>query len=56
MPDAMPMSEDGSLWFREWLSCPAGRIDLMLHPGGHKLPKDWLERALDWFEARLAER
>jgi len=55
MPDAAPMSEDGRTWFREWHTCPAGRIDLMLHPGGHAVPEDWLTRALDWFEARLAE-
>jgi polyhydroxybutyrate depolymerase len=55
MPDAMPVAEDGTLWFREWLSCPAGRIDLMLHPDGHRLPTGWLEQALDWFEDRLAE-
>jgi polyhydroxybutyrate depolymerase len=55
MPDAAPMADDGKLWLREWTSCPAGRIDLMLHPGGHAVPRDWLDRALDWFEARLAE-
>ena len=47
-------AEDG-LWFRRWTSCPGGRLDLMLHPGGHGVPKGWLTRALDWFEDRLAE-
>ena len=23
------------------------------HPGGHRIPRGWLKRALDWFEARL---
>lgn len=55
MPDAAPMEAEGNLWFREWASCPGGRIDLMLHPGGHGVPAGWLTRALDWFEARLAE-
>lgn len=55
MPDAAPMAEDGRLWLREWTSCRAGRIDLLLHPGGHSVPRGWLDRALDWFEARLAE-
>jgi polyhydroxybutyrate depolymerase len=55
MPDAAPMEADGQLWFRRWTSCPGGRIDLMLHPGGHGVPKGWLERALDWFEDRLAQ-
>jgi polyhydroxybutyrate depolymerase len=55
MPDTTPMEAEGNLWFREWANCPGGRIDLMLHPGGHSLPPGWLTRALDWFEARLAE-
>ena len=29
--------------------------DLMLHPGGHGVPKGWLTQALDWFEDRLVE-
>ncbi|MFQ5565419.1 MAG: alpha/beta hydrolase family esterase [Paracoccaceae bacterium] len=48
--------EPGDIWRRSWTSCPGGRIDLMLHPGPHGTPKFWLERALDWFEARLAEQ
>ena len=55
MPDTAPMEADGDLWFRNWTHCPGGRIDLMLHPGGHSVPAGWLERALDWFEARLAQ-
>jgi polyhydroxybutyrate depolymerase len=54
MPDAAPMEAGGNLWLREWASCPGGRVDLMLHPGGHSVPPGWLTRALDWFEARLA--
>jgi len=45
----------GTILLRHWESCKSGRIDLMLHPGGHRVPKGWLPRALDWFEARLAE-
>ncbi len=47
--------EPGGIWRRTWRSCPGGQIDLMLHPGPHGTPKGWLERALDWFEARLTE-
>jgi len=47
--------EPGGIWRRIWSSCPGGQIELMLHPGPHGTPKVWLERALDWFEARLAE-
>ncbi len=43
------------LW-RHWSDCNAGRIDLMLHPGGHGAPKGWAVTVLDWFEARLSER
>lgn len=46
--------EDG-IWLRHWSDCEAGRIDLMLHPGGHSVPPGWATRALDWFEAALAE-
>jgi polyhydroxybutyrate depolymerase len=47
--------EPGGIWRRTWSSCPGGRIDLLLHPGPHGTPKFWLENALDWFEARLAD-
>lgn len=47
--------QDGDRWLRHWENCDAGRIDLMLHPGGHGSPSDWAPRALDWFEARLQE-
>lgn len=39
------------LWERHWTGCAGGRIDLLLHPGGHVVPPWWLDRALDWFEA-----
>lgn len=55
MPDATPREADGALWLRSWDHCPGGRLDLMLHPGGHGVPEAWLGRALDWFEARLAD-
>jgi polyhydroxybutyrate depolymerase len=55
MPDAAPMEQDGGLWLRSWTKCSGGRLDLMLHPGGHEVPKGWLDRTLDWFEARQAE-
>lgn len=46
-PEKIPIQP--GRWHRRW-SCPDGRIDLMLHPGGHSLPSGWLDRALDWFE------
>ena len=55
MPDTAPVLADGRLWLRHWDHCRAGRVDLMLHPGGHSVPPGWLARALDWFEARLAD-
>lgn len=54
MPDAAATEADGTIWLRRWGHCPTGRLDLVLHPGGHRVPKGWLERALDWFEADLA--
>ncbi|MEM0943464.1 MAG: polyhydroxybutyrate depolymerase [Pseudomonadota bacterium] len=48
-------SAEGARWWRHWSDCQAGRIDLMLHPGGHGVPKGWADEILDWFEARLAE-
>ncbi len=54
MPDAA--DAEGDFWRRQWTDCPGGRLDLMLHPGGHRVPEGWLERALDWFEARPAGR
>lgn len=40
-------------WWRHWDDCRSGRIDLMLHDGGHGAPKSWAETTLDWFEERL---
>ena len=52
MPDTAPVEADGTLWFRHWDHCLRGRLDLMLHPGGHRIPEGWLDRALDWFETQ----
>ena len=52
-PESGPV--EGDVWLRVWSDCTAGRIDFMLHPGGHSIPRGWLDRTLDWFEARLAE-
>lgn len=41
--------EDG-MWFRHWTDCTGADIELMLHPGGHSVPKSWSTRTLDWFE------
>ena len=41
----------GERWWRFWTDCDAGSITLMLHPGGHGVPKGWSANILDWFEA-----
>ncbi len=55
-PDTTSVDPDRPRWLREWGHCADGRLALLLHPGGHGVPRDWLERALDWFEGRPAER
>lgn len=52
-PESGPI--EGNRWRRIWSDCAAGRIDLLLHPGPHGVPKWWADMALDWFEARLQE-
>ncbi|MEM7506324.1 MAG: polyhydroxybutyrate depolymerase [Pseudomonadota bacterium] len=42
---------DGPLWHKTW-SCEEGWLELVLHGGGHSLPKGWSAMVLDWFEAR----
>ncbi|KIC14996.1 MULTISPECIES: alpha/beta hydrolase family esterase [unclassified Leisingera] len=41
--------EDG-IWRKRW-DCEAGGLELILHKGGHGLPKGWSTMALDWFES-----
>jgi len=45
----------GDRWWRYWTNCKAGRIELVLHPGGHAVQDDWAMIALDWFGERLKE-
>ncbi|MEL6570542.1 MAG: polyhydroxybutyrate depolymerase [Pseudomonadota bacterium] len=45
----------GDRWWRYWDDCDAGRIDLMLHSGGHGTPEGWAGTTMDWFETRLTE-
>ena len=47
--------QEGTFWWRHWEDCDAARIDLLIHPGGHGVPKGWSPLVMDWFEARLAE-
>lgn len=47
-------SFEGDVWLRHWTDCAAGRIELMLHQGGHGAPTGWAERMLDWFGAQLS--
>ena len=54
MPDEARDHVEGEFWLRRWSGCPGGELVLMVHPGGHAVPKGWLGRVLDWFEARTA--
>lgn len=42
---------DDDFWYRFWTDCEAGRLDLLLHPGGHGAPRGWAGLVLDWFES-----
>jgi len=54
-PETAPVDKDNDIWVRRWTDCASGkRIDFVLHPGGHGIPRGWLNRTLDWFEDRLA--
>ena len=45
-------AQDGATLIRSWTTCASGaRLDFALHPGGHSIPPDWADLALDWFEA-----
>lgn len=37
-------------WHRIWSSCDAGSLQFALFPGGHAVPRGWVEMALDWYE------
>lgn len=43
-------SFEGEYWLRHWTDCTSGKIELLLHQGGHGAPKGWSARMLDWFE------
>ena len=47
-------SFDGDFWLRHWTDCRAGKIELLLHKGGHGAPQGWAARMLDWFEEQLS--
>jgi polyhydroxybutyrate depolymerase len=54
-PESVALEDESTRWLRTWSDCGSGKqIDLMLHPGGHGIPQGWLNRALNWFEARIA--
>lgn len=48
-----PNAEDHQVtdgqWRKRW-ACEAGSLELVLHSGGHGLPKGWNGLVLDWFE------
>lgn len=41
---------DGPFWRRIWTHCAEGALEFALHSGGHKVPPEWANMALDWFE------
>lgn len=43
----------GDHWYRYWTDCAEGRIDLLLHQGGHGAPEGWPSITMDWFEEGL---
>ncbi len=48
-PDSI--TSDGPNLRRSWTAClPGARLDFVLHPGGHMIPKGWATLAMDWFE------
>lgn len=48
-PDAY--SETGQFWRRKWSECaPDSALELAIFPGGHGVPKGWVDMVLDWYE------
>ena len=47
-PAGYEMTDD--VWRKRW-RCEAGSLEIILHKGGHGLPKGWTTMALDWFES-----
>ena len=42
---------DGAYWRRTWTRCEAGSaLELALVPGGHRVPDDWADLVIEWFE------
>lgn len=42
---------DGPFWRRAWDRCaPGSALELALFPGGHGIPRGWVEMVLDWYE------
>lgn len=46
-PETFEMT--GDFWRRSW-ECDT-RMDMVLFPGGHRVPQGWSDMVLDWFEA-----
>ena len=45
------ITNEGPYWHRIWSSCAGGSLQFSLFPGGHAVPRGWVDLALDWFEA-----
>ena len=46
------ITADGFYWHRIWTSCDAGgSLQFSLFPGGHAVPRGWVDLVVDWVEA-----
>ncbi len=42
---------NSKFWRRWWNRCTKdSALAFLIHPGGHSVPKEWADQALDWFE------
>lgn len=42
---------DGPFWRRIWTHCLEGSaLEFAIHSGGHEVPEEWANLAIDWFE------
>ncbi|MCR9125879.1 MAG: polyhydroxybutyrate depolymerase [Rhodobacteraceae bacterium] len=49
------ISATGTFWRRAWTDCATGSaLELAVFAGGHRIPADWPDMAIDWFEKATA--
>jgi len=48
---------EGDYLIRKWTHCsPGSALEMVLHPGGHRIPAGWSIMAIDWFEGLSAQK